>query len=108
MATFIERKDYNLLLIALKFCRQIDIYSDLLGLDDELVEGIKRQNELFAFIFKNNSPRNSDEKFNTSQVDNLRISLSYLAQRCRKSPNYSMQIGQDLGIEVSTYAFQYN
>ena len=109
MALIIERKDYNFLLIALNFCEKIDTYTEYLGLDEDEVETFKNGANLFSFVFSNNGKYNScAESFTRYQIENLRINLSYLAQSCRNSPNYSISIGQELGIEVPIYAFQAN
>ncbi|MDB5282101.1 MAG: hypothetical protein JWO06_1176 [Bacteroidota bacterium] len=106
MAIIIERKDYNFLLIALKFCDKIDNYIELLGLDEDAVEEFKGANALFSFVFNNGENYKScAESFTRYQIDNMRINLSYLAQSCRNSPNYTIGIGQELGIEVSVFAF---
>ncbi|MDB5281914.1 MAG: hypothetical protein JWO06_989 [Bacteroidota bacterium] len=109
MATKIEGPDYNFLLIASNFCDKIDFYTELLGLDDNMVQTFKNGNRIFSFVFeKKEKYASCDENFTRFQIESLRINLSYLARCCRQSPNYSLLIGHDLGIEVSEYAFHAN
>jgi hypothetical protein len=109
MPTFIERKDYEFLLLTTKFCNKIENYRSALNLDLADVEQLKSDNELFAYVFSSKSKYSSCiESFARYKIQNMRVNFNHLAQCCKNSKNYTIAIGTDLGIEIPVFAFQAN
>jgi hypothetical protein len=107
MPAFIERKDYEFLLMAEKFCTKVTQYADLLGLNAGEVESLKNESHYFQSVFLGD-PDSTREEFSQHKIQNMRINLSHLAQCCKNNPNYTVPIGLDLGIEIPVYAFLAN
>jgi hypothetical protein len=107
MPAFIERKDYEFLLMAEKFCTKVDQYTDLLGLNTDEVESLKNETHYFQSVFWG-GPDSPGEEFSQHKIQNMRINLSHLAQHCKNNPNYTIPMGIDLGIEIPVYAFLAN
>jgi hypothetical protein len=106
MPTFIEKRDYEFLLLAAKFCNKIDKYARLLDLNGNEVEELKDDNRLFNYVFENSDDYGSfTESFSKHKIQNMRINLSHLAQCCKNSKRYTVEIGRDLGIELPVHAF---
>jgi len=106
---FIERKDYEFMLLSEKFCSKIDQYAQLLGLDTELLDGYKNESQLFTHVFLNKENYGScAESFTRIKIENMRAAFSLLELQCRYSENYTFIIGRDLGIESEDYSFQAN
>jgi hypothetical protein len=109
MATFIQREDYDFLLLSEKFCSGIHKYATVLGLDPLDVETFKDDCAVLAFFFDNSQQYSCcGESFTRYKVSNMRIDFSRLAQICRNSRNYTVSIVAELGIELPVYAFQAN
>jgi hypothetical protein len=109
MAIFIERKDYELLLVVAKFCGKIDSYSSLFNLDEHEIDELKNDSLLFAYVFSNSGNYSSfTESFTKCKIQNIRVRLSNISQACKNHSHYTVAIGMDLGIEIPVYAFHPN
>jgi hypothetical protein len=105
----IEKRDYEFWLQAARFCGKIDNYTSLFNISDFELDELREDTIQFAHILSNiqhHSIRN--EGLTNNKLQNMRIVFSHLAQLCRNSENYTVQIGLDLGIEVPVYAFRAN
>jgi hypothetical protein len=108
-AMTIEKKDYEFLLLAARFCNKIDNYVSFLGLNVREVDELKEDTLQFAYVLTNLDHYSTCiESFTQHKIQNMRITFSHLVQSCRNSKNYTIQIGLDLGIEIPVYAFQAN
>lgn len=85
---------------AIRFCENIDAYIEILGLDPIKVTAFKGNQMLLDFALRNQVHFSG---FNENSLDNgvanLEISLQDLIEQCKKSKNYSLIIGKELGIE---------
>ena len=107
MAT--EYEDQEFLLRSVKFCNKIDKYISLFGLDEMDVEELKNDTVLFAYVITNLDHYSTCvESFTKHKMQNMRLTFSHLAQSCKNSKNYTVQIGIELGIEIPVYAFLAN
>ena len=105
----IEKKDYEFLLLAARFCNKIDNYISFFGLCEQDVHGLKEDTLLFAYVLTNlDHYCTCIDGITMNKIQNMRIAFCHLAQSCRNNKNYTMQIGLDLGIEIPLYAFQPN
>lgn len=98
-----SKKDfYDFLRTSKKFCRQVDKYSAILGLSEKDIDNYKNDNRFLASI---TSPEKMDdawdEKWMHNKVENLHVAFAHLVHVCKNSPNYSVEIGIELGIEAS-------
>lgn len=104
-----ERNDYQFLLKVMKFCNKIDQYAPLLDLDAVEVDDLKNESRLLAHVLNHSRGYSSClESFEICKIQNLQTNLTHLAWCCKNSPNYTIEIGKELGIELSVYAFLSN
>ena len=104
-----EKTDHRFLLRSVKFCNRIEKYTSLLGLKKDEIEELRNDTILFAYQLTNLDHYSScTDGCTKRKLDNMKACLSHLAQLCKNSKNYTVQIGLDLGIEIPVHAFLAN
>jgi len=102
MPIFIEKEEYDFLLCSARFCEKIDRYSGLLNLNQAEVNAYKNENDLFNYVFANNSSYGSlAESFVRYKMGSMQELFYDLVSKCRSSRNYTWQIGAELGIIIT-------
>lgn len=88
----------ELLLETKKFCKAIVKYVELLDLSKQEVETFIVDAELLRYIFDND--QSFTDSFLCYNVISIQSRLTDLIVQCTLSPNYTEQIGKELGIEI--------
>jgi hypothetical protein len=105
----LKREDCEFLLSFSRFCNRVEWYVDILDLNSEVLYAVKSQNTMLSDIMGNYEywdPELEDIFANT--MENLRIAFQQLTLLCKCSPNYSIDIGVYLGIEVIDTFYQFS
>ena len=97
METDILTKDKDFLEQSLKFYRNIDKYSSILGVDQGELASFKNDLRVFLFI--------ADKRYQSFSEDFVRYNIMILRRRvehlfiaCTNSQHYTKKIGEELGI----------
>ena len=107
----LKKEDCEFLLTFSKFCNRMEWYIDTLDLNGEVLYAIKSQNTMLSDIMTNCESWDAElEDLFTVTIENLKMAYQQLILLCKCSPNYTIDIGVYLGIEVidTFYAFSEN
>src|SRR5688572_28700079 len=109
MAVFIKSEDFDFIMRVTKFCEKIDDHASRLGLNRELVEVFKSENELLIYVFSNEDQYKScSQSFIQIKINAMRKSYEEFTSLCMRSRNYTIAIGEELGFEEACVPFDPN
>jgi hypothetical protein len=105
----LKKEDCEFLLGFSQFCNRIEWYMDELDLNSEVLYAIKSQNLMLRDIMGNCEYWDADlENLFTVTIENLKIAFQQLTLLCKCSPNYTIDMGVYLGIEVIDTFYQFS
>jgi hypothetical protein len=107
----LKKEDCDFLLSFSKFCNRLEWYVDILDLNSEVLYAIKSQNTMLSDIMASCEYWDTDlENLFEVTIENLKTAFQQLTLLCKCSPNYTIDIGIYLGIEVidTFYSFSAN
>lgn len=107
----LKKDDFEFLLSSAKFCNRIDSYVDMLDLDTTLLGAFKSQSFWLSHVVGDNNNWKPDlEEFINITIESMKIAFQYIVLMCKTNPNYSLAIGNYLGIEdeQEKYIFSLN
>jgi hypothetical protein len=96
--TIFDEDDDKFIGQAIKFCKAIDKYTKVLGLNADDVETLKGDVNVTVYVatrYPSFTP-----SFIQYNIDSLRNRLTDLSYACKSSKNYTRAIGLELGLET--------
>jgi hypothetical protein len=105
----LKKEDCEFLLTFSKFCNRIEWYIDPLGLNSDVLYIFKDQSMMLSDIMESCDYWDADlEKLFAVTIENLKTVFQQLSLLCKCSPNYTIDIGVYLGIEVIETFYQFS